>query len=238
MSMQRNGTREYVLFYRDVAMSDEWDFYFTNVNDVPASIFVDLGIRRSVPSPNRPWLLWCWFYFQRPRDNGFFDSEESPVLCEIENALKLAVDEFEHADLVGCITTDGRREFYFYGPDSTGFDETVASVLQSFPNYQFDTGIEEDPEWSHYLNVLYPTAEDDRRMKNRHVLEALKKLGDSLKAARLVSHWAYFRSPEDRARFIAQVISDGFEICNESEETELATECPYGATIERIDHVD
>jgi hypothetical protein len=30
-------------------MSDEWDFYFCQVEDHPASIFVDLGVRQDVP---------------------------------------------------------------------------------------------------------------------------------------------------------------------------------------------
>ena len=42
-------------------MSDNWDFYFANVNEMPASLFVDLGIRNSAPDPERPWLLWVWY---------------------------------------------------------------------------------------------------------------------------------------------------------------------------------
>ncbi len=51
-------------------MSEEWDSYFCNVNDKLASIRVDLGIRSTVPDPNRPWLLWVWVYFERPRTDG------------------------------------------------------------------------------------------------------------------------------------------------------------------------
>ena len=222
----------------EVEMSDEWDFYFTNVNGVLASIFVDLGIRQLVPQASHPWLLWSWVYFEEPREDGLSSSEESPTLREIEDALTRSVSEISHAELVGRITTDGRREFYFYGPDPARFDDAVSRALESFPKYRFEFGRQEDHGWLHYLNVLYPSPRDNQRIKNRHVLEALKNRGDSLKASRSVSHWAYFRSPEDRARFIAQVISNGFEICNESEETELATECPYGVTIQRIDHID
>jgi hypothetical protein len=30
-------------------MSDHWDFYFANVNEKVASLFVDLGIREAAP---------------------------------------------------------------------------------------------------------------------------------------------------------------------------------------------
>ncbi len=68
-------------------MSDAWDFYFANLNDVIASLFVDLGIRDSVPDTDRPWLLWTWVYLRDPRDDGLSSSEEAPILNAIEDAL-------------------------------------------------------------------------------------------------------------------------------------------------------
>jgi hypothetical protein len=44
-------------------MSCQWDFYFSNVNNSPASIFVDLGLREISPSADNPWLLWVWVQF-------------------------------------------------------------------------------------------------------------------------------------------------------------------------------
>ena len=48
-------------------MSDQWDFYFANVNDKLASLFLDVGIRDRVPDPSRPWLLWVWVTLLRMR---------------------------------------------------------------------------------------------------------------------------------------------------------------------------
>jgi uncharacterized protein DUF695 len=74
-------------------MSDEWDFYFANVNDVVASLFVDLGIRDSIPDAQRPWLLWSLVYFRHSRDDGLSSTEEAPILRQIEDALTKAVKE-------------------------------------------------------------------------------------------------------------------------------------------------
>jgi Family of unknown function (DUF695). len=52
-------------------MSEEWDSYLCNVNDKLASIRVDLGIRSTVPDPNRPWLLWVWVYFEDQARTAF-----------------------------------------------------------------------------------------------------------------------------------------------------------------------
>jgi regulator of RNase E activity RraB len=219
-------------------MSDAWDFYFANVNDVIASLFVDLGIRNSVPDPDRPWLLWTWVYFRQPRDDGLSSSEETPILNEIEDALTKEVKEKMEAELVGRITTAGRREFYFYAPSANGFEQTATTALKNFPDYKFDTGSKDDADWSQYLNVLYPSPEEHQRIKNLHVIEALEKHGDTLKKARPVSHWAYFKSQQDRNRFIAKAVSAGFKVTDQSESDDAEAENPFGATLERVDRID
>lgn len=219
-------------------MSDAWDFYFANVNGVIASLFVDLGVRDSVPDPERLWVLWTWVYFRQPRADGLSSSKESAVLYEIEDALTCAVKQTTQAELVGRITTAGHREFYFYGAQPDGFKEAVSSALKRFPEYEFDSGAKQDHEWSQYLNVLYPSPEDHQRIKNRHVVEALEKHGDTLERPRPVWHWAYFKSPGDRSRFIAKAASASFKITDESSRDDSDAEYPFGVTLERIDRVD
>ncbi len=219
-------------------MSDAWDFYFANVNDVIASLFVDLGIRDSVPDPERPWLLWAWVYFRQPRDDGLSSSEEAPTLNEIEDALTNEVTKTTQAELVGRITTAGRREFYFYGPQPDHFEKAVASALKRFQDYEFDMGTKEDADWSQYLNVLFPSPEDHQRIKNLHVIEQLEKHGDALKKPRLVNHWAYFESPQDRNKFTAKAVSAGFKVAAQSESENSEAERPFGVNLARVDRVD
>ena len=219
-------------------MSDSWDYYFANVNDSVASVFVNLGIRDSVPHADRPWLLWVWVYFRQPRDDGLSSSEEAPIFHEIEDSLTNEVRETTEATLVGRITTAGHREFYFYSPHQDRFGQAVAAAMMHFPNYEFDAGFKKDPDWSQYLNVLYPSPEEHQRIKNRHVIETLKQHGDSLTKSRLVSHWAYFKSPQDRQEFIAKASSGGFEVTDQSDDDEPNTEHPYGVKLERVDRID
>jgi hypothetical protein len=43
-------------------MAEDWNFYFCNVNNVLASVFLDLGLREVVPIKDKPNLLWVWIY--------------------------------------------------------------------------------------------------------------------------------------------------------------------------------
>jgi regulator of RNase E activity RraB len=59
-----------------------------------------------------------------------------------------------------------------------------------------------------------------------------------LRKPRPVSHWAYFKSPQDRNKFIAKAVSAGFNITDQSESENSEAEHPFGVTLERTDRVD
>lgn len=88
-------------------MSENWKPYLCNVNGKIASIFVDLGLRESVPMGSKPWLLWTWLHFQSPRADGLSDGKEAPTLYKIEDALNSCVARACRAIPCGRITTEG-----------------------------------------------------------------------------------------------------------------------------------
>lgn len=102
--------------------------------------------------------------------------------------------------------------------------------------YDMESGTKLDEEWSHYFNVLHPSPEDWRRIKNGHVLENLEKEADRHEVPRPVRHWAYFPSAEGREAFLARLAPRGFAIVARSEAGAPAQ--PYGVTFERTDSVE
>ena len=160
-------------------MSDDWESYFANVNDELASLLVDLGIRDSAPDPQRPHLTWSWVYMNHSRPDGLSASDEGPLLGIIEDDLVRSLKDC--ATLVGRITTAGRREFYFYGHDTTRCEDTISRTMRKHPAYRFDLGSKRDELWSRYLNLLYPSPEEFQRIKNRRVVDALEQRGDNMR---------------------------------------------------------
>jgi uncharacterized protein (TIGR01619 family) len=196
---------------------DNWGSYFATVNDKLASIALNLGLRAYAPMPERPQLLWVWVYLRAPKPNGLSDSSEFPALSAIEDELEERIRVACEAVEAGRITSDGHREFYFYGATDKGFRSAVAEAMGRFKQYKFDLDSQKDPEWNQYLNVLYPSDEDLQKMKNQDLLGVLMKHGDSLTSVRDVHHWIYFRSREDRAWFASKVRGLGYKIEHESE---------------------
>jgi hypothetical protein len=182
-------------------MPEGWNFYFCKVNDVLASVALDLGLRKHAPDLSKPELLWIWVYFKSPRPDGLSSSSEFDSLVAIEKQLTESLEQKFHALLCGRITTDGRREFYYYSAHSNEFESVVADAMGHFPGYEFDCGTQTDPGWKQYLDVLYPSDEDRQRIENRSVIDVLEQKGDALKAPRDIFHWIYFRTKNDRDSF-------------------------------------
>ncbi len=216
-------------------MSENWKPYLCNVNGKIASIFVDLGLRESVPIGSKPWLLWTWVHFQSPRADGLSDSKEAPTLYKIEDVLNLCVARACTAIPCGRITTEGRREFYFYGETKDGFRNAVGQALTGFDGYKFDVGEQEDSLWEQYLNVLYPSSEDLQRIANMDLLDVLVEKGDVLTAAREVQHWIYFRSEPARALFGDTAVAAGFRFVSESSSK---GELPFGIVVARTQSIE
>src|SRR5258708_2933562 len=102
-------------------MPEDWDVYLGPVDDQPASIFVDLSLLNAAPDANRPWLLRVAVQLQRPGEDGLGSQAESEALYEIEDRLFAGVAQSLRARYVGRITTQGRREFFYYAGSADGF---------------------------------------------------------------------------------------------------------------------
>jgi len=216
-------------------MPEEWNFYLCKVNDVLASIALDLGLQNQIPDLTKSELLWVWVYFKFPRPDGLSSSSEFDTLVAIEKQLTECLKQNFRGLLCGRITTDGRREFYYYGAHSAEFESAVADALGRFPGYEFECGTRKDPGWRHYLDVLYPSDEDRQRIQNRSVLEVLQQKGDTLEAPRDILHWVYFRTEKDRDAFWAAIQPLEYRLQSEPDKADGVF--PFGLCIVRFQSV-
>lgn len=225
--------------FESFVMSDKWEMYFSQFDEDPAAVLVDLGIAETIPDAERPKLLWMSLQMKSPDENGFASEEEEDLLTKIEDTFIDAVELTSNAILVGRITTAGRREFYFYSKTEEGFDDTIAEAMEQFEDYTFETGSEDDEEWGQYQNVLYPGAEDQQQIFNRQTIDQLTESGDVLTKPRPVDHFANFPTPENRTDFVTAVSATGnYIVIDEDFDDDPDCEMPYGASIQRVSPVD
>jgi len=218
-------------------LSDEWDFYFARIDEAPASIFIDLGIRADVPLEKRPWLLWLWVQLTAAKPDGLASNEEAPQLNAIGEAVDAAVGPTCGAQLVARVTGAGRREFYFYATEPGELQAAAASAMKAFEGYKYEFGSTFQPDWDQYLS-LYPSDTNLERMQNRRLLEVLAREGDVHDLPRKVEHWLYFANDATRAACRDMLVAIAFAVEDESLSEEEGDELPYQLVVSRVDRVD
>lgn len=217
--------------------SEEWEFYFSNVNYKLASLYVDLGLHKIAPVKDKPNVVWVSIKMNNPREDGLSSNEESNELYKIEDALVDKLKDKFKSIYVGRVTTTGNRDLYFYFGDTTLYDKVISDVMINFPKYHFEFGSKEDKTWSGYLDFLYPNPRKFQSIQNRRVVDQLEKGGDKLTKAREVDHWLYFKTEKDRETFISKIKTEGFSIVDKDFDKSLGA-LPFRLHIKRVDKVD
>lgn len=193
-----------------VHMAEDWDVYLCQIDDQPAAVFVDLGRAESAPDPRRPWLLRVQVPLQIPRPDGLSDQEETEALYELEDELFAHVAQGLRACYVGRVTSQGRRELFYYGQSAEGFEPAVEKAAARFPQYAFTSRAHEDRDWDLYSDLLYPSDLDMQSIQNRRVVDHLTAEGDNLSQPREIVHWLYFPSEHARNQLVDQMEGEGF----------------------------
>ncbi|WP_407292317.1 DUF695 domain-containing protein [Stutzerimonas zhaodongensis] len=146
---------------------ENWDFYQANINDRVASIYLDLSFAVTAPDSHLPKLAWYWIKMDHPRSDGLSSDEELDRLNEHEDELISHLSN-TRTKYVGRITTQGRREFYFYISEESSVQDVLRALIGENPRYLYQIGEKADPSWHHYFDVLYPGPNGLSQIKSRN----------------------------------------------------------------------
>lgn len=211
-------------------MSDNWNTYFTVIDDKPASILLDLEPWKDVENERLIHLYRLSVTLNEPNEDGLTSDKEATVLYAIEDSIHDSLDS--NYMFVGRITTDGKRDFFYY-TDSMDGSELEGFADKFLENYKYSINlIDEQKPGTFYHECLYPNQLDWHRMGNRQLVDKLIELGDNLDESRTVNHWIYFNSAESRNLFNEKVQKDGFHI-----EDQVTQDNKYSLRISRNDVV-
>jgi len=216
-------------------MAEQWGFYFANVDGKPSSLNVDLTLNDTAPDPDRPWLGSLFVRMRATNENGFPTAEEYQAILKLEENIREIIAP-AGAILIGQVTGGGIRQIVFYGADEAGLRAALDRVVAQFPEYDIlKPWTEFDEYWNYYREFLYPGPENLQSIGNRKVLTDLQGYGDDLTQPRSVSHFAYFRTQNDRAAFVSEMTQYGFTVDLSDTDDE---KMPYCAQLDRVDRVD
>lgn len=218
-------------------MPAEWEVFDSRVKEAQATIRVDMSAHDE-HGDSRGYCLRVTVQLRDPGRDGTGVDAERTALEQLEARLGSLLSERSEAVGVGWITTRGQRELVFYATHPGDLQECLDALRGEFPGYTLGGGLENDPSWSRYRQVLYPRARDLIRIQNRRRVAELTAKGDKPDKKRRVSHWLYFPTAEDRKAFLGEVQPEGFKSTAQRVKGDEADERPIALQISRDDTLD
>jgi regulator of RNase E activity RraB len=116
----------------------------------------------------------------------------------------------------------------------------MTTVMDPFPEYEFEVGSRPDSDWNTYREFLHPSRRIYQTILNRRVLDSLAKHGDRHDIEREVTHWIYFQSPEERGRYLSNAVAKGYKVGRTvvAQGDDAKGERRFGLTLSRCHAVD
>ena len=216
---------------------ENWNFYITEYDSLLISNFLDLELVKIAPILQADQLLSIKIKLKYPQENGLSSNEEFDDLNKIEDKLIEILNDINLIYYAGRSTANGFRIFYFYTDQNFNLETNNQHLKTNILNYDLDISLENDKEWNHYLTVLFPDEEEMQMIQNLDLITYIEDQGDDLSKEREVYHWLYFKTKNDRANFIKEIISTEFKIISEDYHKDIE-DYKYSLTISRIDYID
>ncbi len=196
-------------------MSNDWGNYLCDIDGKPASVILDMGIAEEAPVEDLPVMAYAGVDLVSPNADGLSSQAEFDRLLALEDALleELCDNGQTCAHglvFVGSVTSDRRRDFFFYIAEDLNWQERIRTATERFSDYTWYAGATAEPDWDTYFDLLYPDDRSRDAMENEKIRNSLEEEGDDLSIPRSIDHFLSFNSEEDRDAFRAEAENLGF----------------------------
>ena len=219
------------------AQQDLWDVYLAQYEKGVGSTLINISAKSYAPNRNFPFVVVTGVTFTGCNSDGMPSKEQFPELYKISDSVKSEIDRIVSNISVATFTYQCERLDYYYVKDTVGLRGQIFQIYSKyFQSYKPYFNIKEDKTWEAYLTFLYPNDETFEFMQNQKVVTKLVESGDKLDKARLVDHWIYFVTEQDRDCYIKYTTKLGFKV--EAKEKTKDTLKPFALHISRTDKVD
>jgi uncharacterized protein (TIGR01619 family) len=192
----------WLIFFSASAQTQDWDFYFTNIDDKPASVGLNLALHDTAPFADKTYCLWIILKFQENDSLGFPLEKENETLNKLEDELETFLHTKSQTIYAGRTTGKGERYFYFYSKSIDSVDVLIEEFFKNYSQYKYKLGQRYDENWTLYFEFLYPSPLDLQLIYNHRIVEALAENGDNPELPHHIDHWLNFEKKKDLNDFI------------------------------------
>lgn len=216
--------------------ADRWeqdfDVYFTLIDDAPASVVVDLAAGAHAPVASHPVRLTTRVPMRIAREDGLRDAAELDALSDLEDRFVDALADKVDAIYVGRTVHAGDTTLFLYVPEAyrDALDE-LPTLTGSPGDYDPEWWVEDDPAWDLYQELLAPGPYEAQQIWNRRLVAIFRDQGDALETPREIDHVAMFPSRERAEQAAAAPPDAGFRVddLDEPETSDAGDDADHGS---------
>lgn len=190
----------------------DWENYISSVGGKPVSVNVDLGLGKVAPIKESPFVVILRVKLRNPDQLGMPSLEEMAGLDKLEGRLTELLARQVGAIFAGRFTQRGIREFYFYAPDTVGYQKAINQSLFSLNEGEWLCQAKRDEKWDNYFTVLYPSKLDQIKISSRKQLETMGVAEGRILKNIDIEHYFEFEKIDDRTKFLSSPAITGFKI--------------------------
>ncbi len=197
---------------------ENWATYVSTEEDKPVLVQVDLARVELAPIANLPYLAYLTVD-TKDREAGLLPAEATlATMTSLDEAIVTAFADYQGIVPVGISSSEGVYTYFFYVDSQEGWGDRLATVLDGFPEFEWDCGSKKDEEWECYFEYLYPNIFEMQVIYDLDVLQQLEDSGDDASRPRAVKHWVILSTAQDCAEFCEQVQQAGYTLIGVEEE--------------------
>lgn len=217
--------------------SGNWETYAMETDKRPVSVVVDLAFGSSPASKEKNNVIIISINLFTENNKGMPSIAEAKKLDTVENNLVQVLGDRLSAIYAGRYTQNGKRDYYFYTSDTLKYRQYALNALGWYAFGRSTMLAKADLKLDNYFTVLYPSQREMQRIYNRRMLDRLAGAGDQSTAPRKIDHFLFFKTEQERKRFVRVVQDNGFTVESGGEEKGVKDR-PYSLQVSKVDKTD
>ncbi|CAN5193270.1 hypothetical protein BH10PSE17_BH10PSE17_18890 [soil metagenome] len=192
-------------------MEADWQFYPAPRGGHQAFVFFDQAYAASADTDARPYSLKIRAQLKRPAPDGFPGEDEHADLAVLQQSLIASIAALDGV-MVGRITHDGVRVFYFY---VNFLRDTASDIVRSVgvaTRYDLKFMHRVDRNKRDYWGEVHPQPDDLQVIADMRVLDSMEAKGDVQDAVRGITHRVRMVNEAVARDFAAWANSAGYRV--------------------------
>ncbi|MDF9825082.1 hypothetical protein M2475_001515 [Breznakia sp. PF5-3] len=192
-------------------ISEDWEFYYTEIDDNVASIRLDMGLETfsEYTKLKNTYVFSVFYDDQYP--NGFPTKESTAMLHAIEDSLEARWGIYDIYS-VGMITGNGQRSFVFMSEHEMSWEKMCSKIMKRRKHIKFSMRILRNDKGRYYEEILYPDVYGMEWIKNRNICQRLGDQGETFSEERIIDFYTCFPKQEDAEKFVAMLTSEDMKL--------------------------